>query len=156
MSPLLLIPEQLIHQFIAMALSKSTTIPRFLLPRLTWSSRSLNPAFANVPLEARRHRSSIAAPPSAVPTPLGASPNRTYIQVQQRPTLQPGSIVAAQRCFSTTSPQARDHHFDTLKFVQRLKDDGFTEEQSEAMMRVLSDVIEERYVRSDPVDPIVY
>jgi hypothetical protein len=27
-----------------------------------------------------------------------------------------------------------------------LKDEGFTEEQAEAMMRVLSDVIEERWV----------
>jgi hypothetical protein len=33
-----------------------------------------------------------------------------------------------------------------LKFVQRLKEEGFTEEQAEGMMRVLSDVIEERYV----------
>jgi hypothetical protein len=29
--------------------------------------------------------------------------------------------------------------------VQRLKDDGFTEEQAVAMMKVLNDVIEERY-----------
>lgn len=39
----------------------------------------------------------------------------------------------------------RDHHFDTLKFVQRLKGEGFTEEQAAAMMKVLNDVIEERY-----------
>lgn len=38
----------------------------------------------------------------------------------------------------------RDHHFDTLKFVKRLQGDGFTEEQSVAMMKVLNDVIEER------------
>jgi hypothetical protein len=38
----------------------------------------------------------------------------------------------------------RDHHFDTLKFVQRLEEEGFTEEQSVAMMKVLNDVIEER------------
>jgi E3 ubiquitin-protein ligase SHPRH len=37
----------------------------------------------------------------------------------------------------------RDHHFDTLKFVQRLKDDGFSEEQAVAMMKVLNDVIQE-------------
>ena len=37
----------------------------------------------------------------------------------------------------------RDHHFDTLKFVQRLRSEGFSEEQSKAMMLVLSDVIEE-------------
>jgi hypothetical protein len=30
-----------------------------------------------------------------------------------------------------------------LKFVQRLKDEGFSEEQAVAMMRVLSDVVEE-------------
>jgi hypothetical protein len=44
-----------------------------------------------------------------------------------------------------TARQARDHHFDTLKFVQRLQEEGFTEAQAVAMMRVLSDVIEERF-----------
>lgn len=39
--------------------------------------------------------------------------------------------------------QNKSHHFDTLKFVQRLKDEGFKEEQAVAMMRVLNDVIEE-------------
>ena len=48
-----------------------------------------------------------------------------------------------RQCFSTTPSLSRDHHFDTLKFVQRLKDEGFSEEQSKAMMLVLSDVIEE-------------
>ena len=38
---------------------------------------------------------------------------------------------------------AKDHHFDTLKFVQKLKDEGFSEVQAAAMMRVLNDVIEE-------------
>jgi hypothetical protein len=46
-----------------------------------------------------------------------------------------------------TAMRGRDHHFDTLKFVQRLKDEGFTEEQGVAMMKVLSDVIEERYAQ---------
>ena len=39
--------------------------------------------------------------------------------------------------------RGRDHHFDTLKFVQRLQSEGFTEEQSVAMMKVLNDVIQE-------------
>ncbi|KAL8791303.1 MAG: hypothetical protein Q9195_005992 [Heterodermia aff. obscurata] len=52
-------------------------------------------------------------------------------------------IPTAARVFSTSQSLARDHHFDTLKFVQRLKDEGFSEEQSKAMMLVLSDVIEE-------------
>ena len=55
------------------------------------------------------------------------------------------SVLSYQRtrCLSTTHQRSRDHHFDTLKFVQRLKDEGFSEEQSKAMMLVLSDVIEE-------------
>jgi hypothetical protein len=55
------------------------------------------------------------------------------------------SGVPARRAFSVTPFRLRDHHFDTLKFVQRLKDEGFTEEQAVAMMKVLSDVIEERW-----------
>ena len=49
----------------------------------------------------------------------------------------------ARRAFHASAPLARDHHFDTLKFVQRLKDEGFSEEQAVAMMRVLNDVIQE-------------
>jgi len=49
----------------------------------------------------------------------------------------------ARKAFSTTAARQKDHHFDTLKFVQRLKDEGFSEEQAVAMMRVLNDVIEE-------------
>jgi hypothetical protein len=37
----------------------------------------------------------------------------------------------------------RTHHFDTLKFVQRLRNEGFSEEQSVALMKVLNDVIQE-------------
>lgn len=43
----------------------------------------------------------------------------------------------------------KDHHFDTLKFVQRLQEEGFSEEQSVALMRAMSDVIEERFVIPD-------
>ncbi|KAF5865637.1 hypothetical protein ETB97_003055 [Aspergillus alliaceus] len=49
----------------------------------------------------------------------------------------------ARRAFHASAPKERDHHFDTLKFVQRLKDEGFSEEQAVAMMRVLNDVIQE-------------
>ncbi|KAF2666004.1 DUF1640-domain-containing protein [Microthyrium microscopicum] len=52
-------------------------------------------------------------------------------------------ITAQRRHFSRTVPSRRDHHFDTLKFVQRLKEEGFTEDQAVAMMKVLGDVIEE-------------
>jgi Protein of unknown function (DUF1640) len=49
----------------------------------------------------------------------------------------------AKRAFSTSQSHQKDHHFDTLKFVQRLKGEGFSEDQAVAMMRVLNDVIEE-------------
>jgi hypothetical protein len=45
--------------------------------------------------------------------------------------------------FSTTKPKRKDHYFDTLKLVERLKSDGFTEEQSQAVMRAVSAVVEE-------------
>lgn len=47
------------------------------------------------------------------------------------------------RMICTTARRFRDHNFDTLRFVQRLQEEGFTEAQSVAMMKVLSDVIEE-------------
>lgn len=49
----------------------------------------------------------------------------------------------ARRAFHATPARPRDHHFDTLKFVKRLQREGFSEEQSVAMMRVLNDVIQE-------------
>lgn len=49
----------------------------------------------------------------------------------------------ARRAFHATAVRRRDHHFDTLKFVQKMKNEGFSEEQAVATMRVLSDVIEE-------------
>lgn len=55
-------------------------------------------------------------------------------------------MPALRRGFHATPRQCREHHFDTLKFVKRLKDEGFTEEQSVAMMKVLNDVIQERFV----------
>lgn len=64
-----------------------------------------------------------------------------------RPTRSLSSIVrnpALRRSFHATTARKRDHHFDTLRFVQRLQEEGFTEEQSVAMMKVLNDVIEER------------
>jgi len=59
-----------------------------------------------------------------------------------------------KRSFHASAPRRRDHHFDTLKFVQRLQEDGFSEEQSVAMMKVLNDVIEERYIYPTPHLPL--
>lgn len=49
----------------------------------------------------------------------------------------------ARRAFHASAIMSRDHHFDTLKFVQRLKTEGFSEDQAVAMMKVLNDVIQE-------------
>ncbi|KGQ08722.1 Putative 2-hydroxyacid dehydrogenase UNK4.10 [Beauveria bassiana D1-5] len=105
-------------------------LPRFLLPRLSWQ-----------PATAPRRLVAVAIPPLAAR------------QLQQLSHARRPRITSARsdrsspilsRAFHASAPRARDHHFDTLKFVKRLRDEGFTEEQSVAMMKVLSDVIEER------------
>ncbi|PQK08677.1 hypothetical protein BB8028_0001g07500 [Beauveria bassiana] len=104
-------------------------LPRFLLPRLSWQ-----------PATAPRRLVAAAIPPLAAR------------QLQQLSHVRRPRITSARsdrsspilsRAFHASAPRARDHHFDTLKFVKRLRDEGFTEEQSVAMMKVLSDVIEE-------------
>ncbi|ROT37184.1 DUF1640-domain-containing protein [Sodiomyces alkalinus F11] len=122
------------------------TLPRFLLPRLSWNTtvapaRSLRP-LAALPVTRPSHQrsrpffhggaSSSRCQDRSFAPPIG-SPSSTSI-------LQSQSI---RRAFHATPTRQRDHHFDTLKFVQRLKSEGFTEEQAAAMMKVLNDVIEE-------------
>jgi len=136
-------------------------IPRFLLPQLTWTSKAVRASSAlavkqstfltttgrryhtseprqqSIASQARAWRSTgiktITAPPAKyrhidrLPCHIDAQPPSTHLH----------------RPFSTTPSLHRDHHFDTLKFVQRLKDEGFSEDQAVAMMKVLSDVIEE-------------
>ena len=63
---------------------------------------------------------------------------------QRQITLYPSD----RRGFHST-PFARDngvspYHFDTFKFVRRLEAEGFTLEQSEAVMSSLREVIDER------------
>ena len=136
-------------------MSPSTaTIPRFLLPQLSWKT----PSPSSLVLASRK-----CPPPTKDFAPWNKPIHRcissttwryksnehalsSLISHRQRPLLARCSDVARihqQQGFSTTPTLSRDHHFDTLKFVQRLKDEGFSEEQSKAMMLVLSDVIEE-------------
>ncbi|KAF2456918.1 hypothetical protein BDY21DRAFT_287225 [Lineolata rhizophorae] len=75
-------------------------------------------------------------------SPLLASPTTTR-PPGPRPPLGALGADGPRAGFSASAALARVHHFDTLKFVQRLKDEGFTEEQAVAMMQVLGDVIEE-------------
>lgn len=72
------------------------------------------------------------------------SPNPLYQEIIPKPSPARRQI-AQSRSFHSSVRALKDHHFDTLKFVQRLQEEGFSEEQSVALMRALSDVIEERY-----------
>ena len=103
-------------------------LPRFLLPLLSWQ-----------PVAAAPRRLAIAASPLAARQMQHANARRRRLSSAAR-----SGSPNLSRAFHATSLRARDHHFDTLKFVKRLREDGFTEEQSVAMMKVLSDVIEER------------
>ncbi|KAH8891851.1 DUF1640-domain-containing protein [Thozetella sp. PMI_491] len=113
-------------------------LPRFLLPRLSWTgpiSASLAAATSISALrgpQAGRHPGWDGKPSAR---PQGVRMPGAFSCSLQGPSVR--------RAFHTTTPRQRDHYFDTLKFVQRLQDEGFTEEQSVAMMKVLNDVIEE-------------
>lgn len=97
-------------------------LPRFLLPRLSWQ-------------RAARPSQQLLRPTSS--KLLSNRPAGTFVMPSS------SSIVASSRSFHTTPAPRRDHHFDTLKFVKKLEAQGFSEEQSVAMMKVLNDVIEE-------------
>ncbi|CAM1503051.1 Fc.00g078270.m01.CDS01 [Cosmosporella sp. VM-42] len=106
-------------------------VPRFLLPRLSWNTPLSASRAVSRPLTAiqsREQRRSFASFPAS-------SSSRRCAQHSESPILR--------RAFHATALRQRDHHFDTLKFVKRLQSEGFTEEQSVAMMKVLNDVIEE-------------
>jgi hypothetical protein len=147
-------------------------VPRHVLPRLTWSSASRPsvtihyPAFttqkrplsqgwsplerqvtpSNPPFQYSRlvfpstrgftSNSLVSRRPSTKPTSTNTNPirhNGVYV----------ATFNIARRAFHATPARPREHHFDTLKFVKRLQAEGFSEEQSVAMMRVLNDIIQE-------------
>ena len=126
-------------------------LPRFLLPQLTWKSPIYGPlGLATRPIiqhPGNRNKSTYRRTISSDARALyrKSSAAAQILQSLHGPSpasIRPSSFLAA-RPFHTTAPRYRDHHFDTLKFVGRLKEEGFSEEQATAMMRVLSDVIEE-------------
>ncbi|KAK2626635.1 hypothetical protein QTJ16_003810 [Diplocarpon rosae] len=116
------------------------TLPRFLLPKLSWQASPVQ----QLPIRALSSQSSNNThwrKREEAPASSSISCRR------QNAALQTGSSILRNlshyRAFHATARRSRDHHFDTLKFVQRLKEEGFTDAQSVAMMKVLSDVIEE-------------
>jgi hypothetical protein len=135
----------------ATPISQATSIPRFLLPRLTWAPTSVSLAISVSVLQRNQTRritsQSVGHPRQSQFECSNAIWNASTLSrcaSSFRHTSPLSQCTPIRRNFSATARQARDHHFDTLKFVQRLKDEGFTEEQAVAMMKVLSDVIEER------------
>ena len=125
---------------------QATAIPRFLLPQLQWSARASRPVALGA-VEARRYRSCSTSDRRTAlpkPSPLQVQATKLWRQTSPHHRTSYASPLELRRSFSATARQYKDHHFDTLKFVQRMKEEGFTEEQAEGMMRVLSDVIEER------------
>jgi len=114
-------------------------IPRFLLPRLSWQTGAAS---------GQTLRAFAATSYGRVPNSKTSkeSPYHSVSRGALGNSLQGSRILLnlpAHRGFHATARQLRDHHFDTLKFVQRLKEEGFSEAQAVAMMKVLSDVIEE-------------
>ncbi|KAI9772240.1 MAG: hypothetical protein M1840_000989 [Geoglossum simile] len=125
--------------------ARAGALPRFPLPSFTWKPRPIRPtSVANSRGQTVADRSGVAC---LVVSSAPREPLRS-LKPLRRPT-KPQSASSSysspqlSRAFHNTVQRPRDHHFDTLKFVQRLKDEGFSEEQAVAMMRVLSDVIEE-------------
>ncbi|PCG89939.1 Protein of unknown function DUF1640 [Penicillium occitanis (nom. inval.)] len=155
-----------------MAPSKQITVtPRYLLPRLTWNGaprititaiqgapistlRSQGNKAEEYQLNSRKYhtpsapvrRSSVSSS-SRFSSLTRSSPTTTSTNTDSIPIRHNGVYVAAfkpaRRAFHESAVMSRDHHFDTLKFVQRLKMEGFSEEQAVAMMKVLNDVIQE-------------
>merc|ERR1712093_21409 len=113
------------------------TLPRFLLPKLSWQA----------PVQQNTIRA-LSTQTTKKPSRRRDGPaSNTASCRRQDGTMRPRTSIlhnpAHKRAFHATARRSRDHHFDTLKFVQRLQEEGFTEAQSVAMMKVLSDVVEE-------------
>ncbi|KXT00109.1 hypothetical protein AC578_5817 [Pseudocercospora eumusae] len=113
---------------------------RSLMPRLAWTASSVRPSTV-IAQHATTQWSSQNPPKRTTATAAFARKNWAERRLAPRPSST--TSHAARRAFSATPARAKDHHFDTLKFVQRLQQEGFTEEQAVAMMKVLGDVIEE-------------
>ncbi|KAF2684948.1 DUF1640-domain-containing protein [Lentithecium fluviatile CBS 122367] len=122
----------------------ATTIPRSILPQLMRSSQTFNPSsFGSIRAARSRGVHSASSERVQRTRPTATCPRFHAPQWQHSTARAATPISGFQRDFSASALRSKDHHFDTLKFVQRLQDEGFTEEQAVAMMRVMSDVIEE-------------
>ena len=108
-----------------------------LLPQASWAASTIRPATI----------ASLRQQDASRTSDKRSSATSAHVRHQwqlRRRALAPINQNAIQaRPFSATTSRFKDHQFDTLKFVQRLQQEGFSEEQAVAMMKVLGDVIEE-------------
>jgi hypothetical protein len=141
-------------------MNPACTVPRFLLPGLSWKTgiplRVAGASRASVLLlqhqQQGREKQGRQVWQASRRSFHTAGTNRLLesqrsITYSGYTTMAPRGVahdLTLRRSFHASAARRRDHHFDTLKFVQRLQEEGFTEEQSAAMMKVLNDVIEER------------
>lgn len=123
-------------------------VPKFLLPRLSWSA-PVGQYFARASV-ATTQAGSFQRPWQPMPRTLHTerSSPRSFTTGSAQSFSSPLQQPVLRRAFHASAPRRRDHHFDTLKFVQRLQSEGFTEDQSVAIMKVLNDVIQERSAQS--------
>lgn len=123
------------------------TLPKFLLPRLSWSA-PVGQHFARASVATTQASSQRSWQPPARSLHTERATSKALSTITPRSLVSPFQKPELRRAFHASAPRRRDHHFDTLKFVQRLQSEGFTEEQSVAIMKVLNDVIQERSVQS--------
>ena len=123
------------------SLPTSTTSCHSYLPPL----RPLIPTFSLFPTTILSPARSHSSKSLALTSNTTSAPIRHHLPLcpPTRPSPSPITL-SALFSFHTLPPRQRDHHFDTLKLVERLQGEGFTEEQAVAIMNVLSDAIEER------------
>ncbi|KAK4149074.1 hypothetical protein C8A00DRAFT_38332 [Chaetomidium leptoderma] len=144
-------------------MNAAQTLPRFLLPRLSWTGPlSTATSFTGASAVVFQQTRNTAKGAGWQTTPRrwlhaaghrnqtgGSSALRDNSENKRHQARTPRSLSSfvgnpvLRRSFHASAARQRDHHFDTLRFVQRLQEEGFTEEQSVAMMKVLNDVIEE-------------
>lgn len=135
------------HEEFYVDMNPVQNLPKFLLPRLSWTGYTPAAGFASraytIPFQPSNGQQ--WQPPFQ---PLGKTASRFQCSIpnSRASPFVPLRSSGQRRAFHASAPRRRDHHFDTLKFVQRLQEDGFTEDQAVAMMKVLNDVIEERYL----------
>lgn len=125
-------------------------LPRFLLPKLSWQSVTVR----QNAIRTLSYVSTSNAQARDLRKNRASNATSKHLNQLSLSSLSASPILRKlpqRRAFHATPTRPRDHHFDTLKFVQRLKEEGFTEAQAVAMMKVLSDVIEERYAQRNEI-----